>query len=382
MHELLNNITKLNTDQINLMLKILFGAFLSALLTYSAIPKIIRISYRKKLMASPGKRSSHKNSTPNLGGIGIFFGVIISMSIFTNDIFDYVYLLPSLLLIFFTGVMDDILVISPVKKLYTQFITAALISIGSGIRIDNFFGILGIYEINYYLSIIFTVTVVVFLVNSYNLIDGIDGLAGGIGILACLSFAFSFFKLGVSNYENVVLCFILLGSLVTFLYFNFSKRNKIFMGDTGSLFVGFILSFLMIKFISLFIENQQDHILYHLHSAPVICIAVFIIPIVDPISVSILRIINKKGPFQADKNHTHHRYLDLGWTHKKSSIVLISLNFIIILICFFLRHINVNLLLLIILTLGVIVSFAPAIFNKKVKFFKEELDNKPIGLDI
>ena len=132
------------------------------------------------------------------------------------------------------------MVISPVKKFYTQFFTAALISIGSGIRIDNFFGILGIYEINYYISIIFTVTVVVFLVNSYNLIDGIDGLAGGIGILACLSFAFSFFKLGVPNYENVVLCFILLGSLIAFLYFNFSKRNKIFMGDTGSLFVGFI----------------------------------------------------------------------------------------------------------------------------------------------
>lgn len=382
MLEFLNNIFKLSDNQFNLILKILFGTFLSSLLTFIAIPKIIRISYRKRLMALPGKRSSHKNSTPNLGGIGIFYGVIISMSIFTNGVFSYVYLLPSLLLIFFTGIMDDILVISPIKKFYTQFFTAALISIGSGIRIDNFFGILGIYEINYYLSIIFTVTVVVFLVNAYNLIDGIDGLAGGIGILACLSFAFSFFKLGVANYENVVLCFIILGSLISFLYFNFSKRNKIFMGDTGSLFVGFLLSFLMIKFISLFIESEHNSIVYHLHTAPVICIAIFIIPIIDTISVSILRIMNKKGPFQADKNHTHHRYLDLGWTHKKSSIILIILNFIIILTCFYLRHINVNLLLFIIIFLGLFVSFAPAILNKNIKFFKEELDNKPIGLDI
>ncbi|MCB9203295.1 MAG: undecaprenyl/decaprenyl-phosphate alpha-N-acetylglucosaminyl 1-phosphate transferase [Flavobacteriales bacterium] len=380
--DFLKQVPYLNDNHCKLIIKVFFGCTLSYILTWLSIPKIIRVSIRKHLVANPEKRSSHTFKIPNLGGVGMFYGIIISVSIFSNDVFNYVFLLPSMFILFFTGVMDDILVISPKKKLYAQILTATLISVGSQIRIDNFFGVLGIYEINYYISILFTISVVIFIINSFNLIDGIDGLAGGIGIIASVSFAVAFYKLGSSMYEYAVFCLITAASLLAFLYFNLSKRYKVFMGDTGSLLIGFILSFFMIRFLDLFINRGDSVVLYHLQTAPAICVAIFIIPISDTLSVILIRLLNGKRPFQADKNHIHHRYLDLGLTHKQTSLVLLSFNVLIIIICYICRHMNVNILLIGILILGFFVSFAPAIFSSKVKFYKDILDNKKVGIDI
>ncbi|PQL95666.1 glycosyltransferase family 4 protein [Apibacter adventoris] len=350
-------------------LKCFLGLVGSFLLTYISIPKIIKISYKKDLMALPGERSSHNKRTPNLGGIAIFYSITIMSSICAYELFSsYIFLFSSIIILFFIGLMDDILVVTPNKKLYAQIIASLMISIGSNVRIGSFFGIFGIETLPYGISIIFTVIIFIFLINAYNLVDGIDGLASGIALLACCAFIFTFWRLGSINYPMIVLALTIIGSLLAFLRFNFNKKYKIFMGDTGSMIIGFLLSFMGIKFLNLFlILSPFGTPIYHLQSAPVIVIAILIIPIIDTIGVFIIRILKGNSPFRGDKNHMHHRYLRLGLDHKKVSLIMISENALIILTAYFLRHIKVHLLLLIILTLGLIFSFLPLLITKSNK---------------
>lgn len=350
-------------------LRCIMGFIGSFFLTYISIPKIIKISYKKDLMAIPGKRSLHKKRIPNLGGVAIFYSITIMSSICAYELFSsYIFLFSSIIILFFIGVMDDILVIAPHKKIYAQIIASLMISVGSNIRIGSFFGILGIETLPYWFSIFFTVLIFIFLINAYNLVDGIDGLASGIAILACCAFIFTFWRLGTINYPMVVLAITIIGSLLAFLRFNLNKKYKIFMGDTGSMIIGFLLSFMGIKFLNLFLLlSPFGTPVYNLQSAPVIVIAILIIPIIDTIGVAIIRIYKGTSPFKADKNHMHHRYLRLGLNHKQVSFIMISENAFIILFAYFFRHIEIHLLLFSILTLGLIFSFLPLALMKSNK---------------
>jgi len=350
-------------------LKCIVGLVLSFFLTFISIPKIIRVSYRKQLMAVPGKRSTHVKKTPNLGGIAIFYSITIAASIAAYELFSsYIFLFAAIIILFFIGLMDDILVVAPNKKLYAQIVGTAMIAIGSNVRIDNFFGILGIETIPYLFSILFTIFVFVLLINAFNLIDGIDGLASGIAIAASLAFVFTFWRLGVSNYPMIVFALTIVGSLLAFLLFNFSKTSKIFMGDTGSMIVGFLLSFMAVKFLNLFSKDYTyEHPLYYLPAAPAVVIAILIVPIIDTLCVFIIRMAKGRSPFKPDKNHIHHRYLNLGLSHMQVTLVITIQNGIVILVAYFLRHINVHFLLLIVLLLGLIISFLPLLFTKRNK---------------
>ncbi|MDR2122040.1 MAG: undecaprenyl/decaprenyl-phosphate alpha-N-acetylglucosaminyl 1-phosphate transferase [Flavobacteriaceae bacterium] len=351
-------------------LKCIIGFVGAFFLTYVSIPKIIRVSYKKGLMANPGERSSHKERTPNLGGISIFYSVVIMSSICAYELFStYIFLFAAIIILFFIGLMDDILVVAPDKKIYAQIVSALIVSVGSNVRIGHFFGIMGIELLPYWFSIVFTILIFVFLINAFNLIDGIDGLASGVAILGCGAFMFTFWRLGRINYPMVVLALTLAGSLLAFLRFNFSRKHKIFMGDTGSMIVGFLLSFMGIKFLNLFLlQYPFGAPVYYLQSAPVIVVAILIVPIIDTIGVSLIRISKGLSPFTADKNHMHHRYLKLGLSHKQVTFIIVAENAFIIVVAYFLRHINVHLLLFIILALGLIFSFLPNIAYKKNKF--------------
>lgn len=354
-------------------LKCILGFIGSFLLTYLTIPKIIRVSYKKNLMARPKERSSHHRETPNLGGISIFYSVTIMSSICAYELFSsYIFLFSAIIVLFFIGLMDDILVVAPNKKFYAQIVTALMISVGSNVRIGHFFGIFGINLLPYWFSILFTVLIFIFLINAFNLIDGIDGLASGIAILVCCAFIITFWRLGSINYPMIVLALTIIGSLLAFLHYNFSIRYKIFMGDTGSMIIGFLLSFMGIKFLNLFLLQYPFGIpVYWIQTAPVIVIAILIIPIIDTIGVFIIRIYKRRSPFKADKNHMHHRYLRMGLSHKQVSLVMVAENAIVILVAYFLRHINVHLLLVIILLLGFIFSFLP-LFLTQIKPKKRE----------
>ncbi|SDQ53594.1 UDP-N-acetylmuramyl pentapeptide phosphotransferase/UDP-N-acetylglucosamine-1-phosphate transferase [Chryseobacterium soldanellicola] len=354
--------------------KIGMGFMFSFLITFFSIPTIIKISRRKNLMDEPGIRSSHLRKIPNLGGIAIFYSIGICASIFAYELFDlYKFLFASLIILLYIGIMDDIVVMRAYKKLVAQIIVSALIVIGSDIRIRNLFGIFGIYELGYLVSILFSIITFIILINAFNLIDGIDGLAGGYSVICSALFGISYYRLGEYNYPLVVLSMIIIGSVLAFLYYNLSnfRTSKIFMGDTGSMLLGFLLAFTCICFIDIFIDKALPNVpRYHLQSAPVVAVAILILPIVDTLNVIVIRLAHKKSPFDADKNHIHHKLLKLNLTHRRSSFYIILYYLFIVTVAYYFRHINVNLLLILVLALGFLGAYIPDIIyvlknNKK-----------------
>lgn len=325
----------------------------AALLTYVAIPAIIRVSLRKNLVDTPVERSSHLRKVPNLGGIAIFFSLLIVSSIFIPEIGqEYVFFYACLVILFFIGFLDDILVVRARVKLYAQIITSAMIVIGSEVRIDNFYGILGIYEIPYILSIVFSIFVFIILINAFNLIDGIDGLASIISIIALLTFSYIFYS--IEDYPMFLLSVTSIGSILIFLYFNLSDRLKIFMGDTGSMVVGFLITFMLIHFINKGYNTSMGQ-----NVAPVLAVAIFIIPIIDTMSVLFIRLLEFKNPLAPDKNHLHHRFLRLGFNHIQTSILISSINIIILIVAFSFRDLSINFFLLTILVIAFSLSYLP-----------------------
>ena len=360
---ILNNFS-ISGFYVKLVLSFVFSFFI----TWYSIPTIIKISRRKNLMDEPGQRSSHERKVPNLGGIALFFAISVCASIFAYQLFDnYKFLFASLVILLYIGVMDDVVVMRAYKKLLAQIIVSTLLVIGSDVRIRNLFGVFGLYELNYFLSVIFSIITFIILINAFNLIDGIDGLAGSYGIICFALFGISYYRLGEYNYPLVILSTSIIGAILGFLYYNLSDRSKkIFMGDTGSMVLGFLLTFTAICFIDIFIAKRgQGLVYYHLQSAPVIAVAILILPIIDTMNVIIIRLAEKRSPFDADKNHIHHKLLKLGITHKRATLYIISYYLFIVIVSYFLRHLEVNLLLVIILILGFIGAYLPNFFVKK-----------------
>lgn len=352
-------------------LKLTAGFVISFLISFFSIPTVIKISRRKNLMDEPGMRSSHLRKIPNLGGISLFYSIGICASIFAYELFDlYKFLFASLIILLYVGVMDDIVVMRAYKKLLAQVLVSALIVFGSDVRMRNLFGVFGIYELNYFLSTMFSIVTFIILINAFNLIDGIDGLAGTYSVMCSLFFGISYYRLGEYNYPLVIFSAIIIGAVLAFLYYNLSnyRVNKIFMGDTGSMVLGFLLAFTAMCFIDIFIDKKMAGVpRYFLHSAPVIAVAILILPIVDTLNVIIVRLSQKKSPFEADKNHIHHKLLALGLTHRRSTFYIILYYLMIIMVAYFLRHIENNVLLLIILALGFVGAYLP---NMILKFRK------------
>ena len=298
----------------------------SYFITFSVIPVVIRVAREKHLLERPNVRSSHTQETPSLGGIAIFAAlsiVFLLMTQFAGAAEKAPLLFPSLVILFFIGLKDDILVINPYKKLIAQCFAAGLFITCTDIRIGNLFGLLSVYELSYLTSFLLTTLVIVVIINAYNLIDGIDGLAGSLGIVTALLYGVYFYATGLV--WAVVLCATLVGSLIGFLRFNFSFLQKVFMGDSGSLMVGFILAVLAITFIQL---NEMPHSL-QVQNAPTIAIVTLAIPLFDTLRVFSHRLLQGLGPFQADRNHIHHFVIDNGYSHFRASLLLSGVSLVL-----------------------------------------------------
>ena len=263
--------------------------------------------------------------------------------------------------------MDDIVVMRAYKKLVAQLVVSAMLVIGSDVRIRNLFGVFGVYELNYFLSVVFSIITFIILVNAFNLIDGIDGLAGSYGLICFGLFGISYYRLGEYNYPLVILSTTIMGSIIGFLFYNLSDRTKkIFMGDTGSMVLGFLLTFTAICFIDIFIAKRGPGVVYyHLNSAPVIAVAILILPIIDTLNVIIIRLAEKRSPFEADKNHIHHKLLRMGLSHKRATFYIISYYLFIVLVAYFLRHIENNSLLVLIISLGFLGAYLPDLLIRR-----------------
>ncbi|MCJ7449546.1 MAG: undecaprenyl/decaprenyl-phosphate alpha-N-acetylglucosaminyl 1-phosphate transferase [Bacteroidales bacterium] len=333
------------------------GCIIAFIITWISIPTIVKISKFKKLYGIPNERTSHIDETPNLGGLAVFAGFVIAAIIFSMkpESDDIKFILGAIIVLFFTGLKDDILVIDPKKKLLGQIIAASIIVIFGNIRITSFYHTFGVEEISYILSVLFTIFLVVVLINGFNLIDGVDGLASGAGIITSLAFGIWFILTKHTTYA--VLCFSLTGSLIAFFRFNvFGRENKIFLGDTGSMITGLIVAVFTIKFLEF---QQTAPVKYQFHSAPALAFGLLISPLFDTARVFILRIFNGSSPFKADRNHLHHSLLALGNSHLKSTIIILSCNLLFVLLAAVIQKVG-NVILIIILTLlAVTLSFLP-----------------------
>lgn len=345
--------------QLYILLSLIIGF---VIVTY-AIPRIIYISHQKKLFDVPNERSAAKVITPNLGGIAIFAGFYCSMMITLNqfDIHSITSLMLASLVMFLLGLKDDMIGLSPRKKLFFQILAAMYLIFMGGLRITHLHGVLGIYEIDIITSSLLSLLAIVGIVNAYNLIDGIDGLASGIGILLSIVFGSLFIVAGEIVYA--IVAFSLTGSLVAFFFFNvFGRTNKIFMGDTGSLVLGVIFAFLSIKYLGL---PASPH---HMLGAPAVALAIMIVPIVDTIRVMGIRISQKRSPFSPDMNHIHHQLLRLtGGNHLHASLIIIVANLsFIVFSCGFVNIMGNNLMFLTILIAGFSVAYLPVWANRKI----------------
>ncbi len=316
------------------MNNVLLSSGLAFLITFFAIPVIIQVAKDKKLFDEPDERKVHKNVIPTLGGLGIFAGFIIAtlMCVPSAISAELQYFAAAATVIFFLGIKDDILVLSASKKFIGQLIAAGIIIKFGGIQITNFHGFLGVYEIPHTTSIIISLFTIIVITNSFNLIDGVDGLAGSLGLLTTLVFGAYFFYAGQLAYA--VMAFALSGSIIGFLIYNFSPA-KIFMGDTGSLLLGLINSILVIKFINI-AGNSASNL--PIASAPAIAFSILMIPLFDTLRVFGLRIIQRRSPFSPDRTHVHHFLLDLGLSHRMVTITCVLVNITFIGMAYFMRN--------------------------------------------
>ena len=327
-------------------------------------PSIFFVSHDKNLMAEPGKRSSHERLTPTLGGVAIYISLMLVITLIGAFINTHLLLLLSgaITILFFTGLKDDLANISPGAKVIAQLAAISLIVVFSDIRILSFEGILGLESLEYYSSITFTIFVFVLLINSINLIDGIDGLAAGASSISSLAFALFFYE--NDHISLAVLAIALVGSLIAFLRYNFSVTKKLFMGDTGSMVLGFMLAFFTISYIN---YDQTIDTSTSFNCSPILSIAVVFYPCVDTARIFFLRIFKyRRNPFTADRNHIHHLYINLGYSHKKSTIYIVLTNLVIIIIAYMLKDININIQLAALLVYGSLL-YASTFATKKVK---------------
>ncbi|MEJ7737862.1 MAG: MraY family glycosyltransferase [Chitinophagaceae bacterium] len=327
------------------MFYIILAVIISFLITYFAIPVIIQVAEKKMLFDVPDARKIHITPIPSLGGLGIFAGFVIACLVaipFFSDkdidaFSEFQYFIAATLVIFFLGLKDDILNISPLKKFIGQVLAAFLIIFLGDLRIESMHGFLGIERmLSEPVSLILTYFTVLVIINSFNLIDGVDGLAGSLGLLTTVVLGSYFFS--IASFSYATLSFALAGSLGAFLIFNFHPA-KIFMGDTGSLLIGLVSSILIIKFIN--VAPGFD-----LKPSPAIAFSIIMVPLMDTLRVFSIRILHRRSPFSPDRNHVHHLLLDRGFTHRQVTLTLVGINMIFIALAYFCRSIGCTLLIL------------------------------------
>lgn len=324
---------------------------IALLMSFRLYPIIIYVVNKKGLMDEPEARKAHTQSVPTLGGIGLFISFSITISLLAvvvglsgSNLVKLVSLMPAIILLLIMGVKDDLVLMSPKKKAIGQVVAACIVIFLTDTRITSFGGLLGVNELPYWVSVLFTFFVFVLVINALNLIDGIDGLAGAITIIASATFGFYF--LLAEDYLMVLVSFTLIGAIIGYLYYNLSNTRKLFMGDSGSLLLGFLLVYQAIGFLSVSTDPLAP---YAVSNAPIILLAVLSYPLLDTLRVFVIRVYQKRSPFSPDRNHIHHGLLRLGLNHKRASLLVALITVLNIELAFLISGLYINLQLYILI---------------------------------
>ncbi|ANH79586.1 undecaprenyl-phosphate alpha-N-acetylglucosaminyl 1-phosphate transferase [Niabella ginsenosidivorans] len=318
------------------MLEILLTAIVAFIVAFLAIPVVILIADKKKLYDIPDERKLHTHAIASLGGVGVFIGFLFAGLLCTNltQSPEVRYFYAAAVLVFFIGLKDDIIALSATKKFVAQILAAAIIVHLGGIRIENMYGILGIGPLDAMIGVPLTYFVIILIINAYNLIDGIDGLSGSLGLMASLLFGTYFYLAKMHPYA--AFSFSLSAALVGFLIFNYHPA-KIFMGDSGSLLIGMVVSVLVLKFINVASDPAAA---LPIPSAVAVGISILIVPLVDTIRVFGNRIMRGRSPFSPDRNHVHHLLIDRGLGHSAVTLICVSSNILLVLVTYLTRSLG------------------------------------------
>jgi UDP-N-acetylmuramyl pentapeptide phosphotransferase/UDP-N-acetylglucosamine-1-phosphate transferase len=275
----------------------------------------------------------------------------------TDNSFSINYILIAAIILFAMGVKDDLSGVNSSTKFLVQFIVSLILVLFGNIRITGMYGILGIFDLPYIISVSLSILVMILVINAFNLIDGIDGLAATTGIIA--NSAFSVLFIYMHHYELAIISLAIVGSLIGFLRFNLTPA-KIFMGDAGSLLIGLISVIMAIKLIE--INKFTDNNSFKIYSAPAVTVAILIGPIFDTLRVFIIRLLKGVSPFEGDRNHIHHRMLKLGFTHLQTTIILANMNIVAIIMVLLFSSIGNYILIVLIFLFSIL-------FNWTITFF-------------
>lgn len=318
----------------------------AVVLTGIIIPQVLNIAFRKELFDTPDPRKIHRGAVPRLGGIAFFPTVMLAVFLLYGfgllygdtgvhhllyaNLPVFCFMTCGSILLYLTGIADDLVGVHYRAKLVMQILSAGLIAIG-GLRIDNLSGLLGLYVLPVAVSVALTILLVVFITNSINLIDGIDGLASGLSAVACAFYAVMFFRSNLFVFSAFSIA--TLGVLGQFFYYNVfgdaAKRKKIFMGDTGALTIGLFLSVLSLRMCQLDTIGGG-------YNPAVVAFAPLLIPCFDVVRVYFHRLKARRNPFLPDKTHIHHKLLALGMEQRHVmvtimcvSVLFTSFNFVL-----------------------------------------------------
>ena len=313
----------------------LLGIFLANLITtFLLIPRIRNTTLKLGYIDTPDARSSHQNTVPTFGGIAFYISLILTLFMLQKEYDNAIIitLLVSISILFFTGFKDDLRNSSPKAKLFGQLLAVSLLMLHSEFYISSLHGLFGIYEMPPIIGVPFSVFLFISIINAYNLIDGIDGLASMVGIVAAFSFGVLFYHLDLYFYTGI--CVAIISMLFAFLRFNFSTKKKIFMGDTGSLTIGFVLGILGMRLMTLDFETVSL-IGIPRSGIPLLFLTILIVPTFDVSRVIFIRLIKKMSISSPDRNHIHHILIDAGLTHKKASLLLGIVNIFLVGLMYF-----------------------------------------------
>lgn len=310
-----------------LLLCVVFTAF--------AIPRILVVAFRKRLFDEPDERKIHRLPIPRLGGLAFMPAIIFSLvlllgtdvasgygleltSVAKEDIPAFAFGFCAIVALYIVGVVDDLVGVGYRIKFVVQVISAVLLVAGA-VCVTNLHGMLGVYDLPLWVVYPLTVLLVVYVINAINLIDGVDGLAAGLCVCACSYYAVMFFLFG--KYLHAMIAIATVGVLIAYFYYNVfgtaEQRTKILMGDTGSMTLGAILSFLSIELLHIEeLDVLQSNVM-------VLAFSPLLIPCFDVVRVFLNRIRNKKNPFLPDKTHIHHKLLAVGFGQRKTMMIIV-----------------------------------------------------------
>ncbi|MEO5905776.1 MAG: MraY family glycosyltransferase, partial [Saprospiraceae bacterium] len=263
------------------------------------------------------------------------------------------------IIIFLIGAKDDILPMSPYRKLLGQIFACFILVFKAQVRITSLYGIFGVYEIPVIISIILSMFTILVIINAFNLIDGINGLSGSLATLISLSMGTWFFL--IDRTELAIIAFSLAGACIAFLRYNITPA-RIFMGDTGSMLIGLVSAIMVIEFIEIHSDIQGSP--YAFKAVPAVAVGILILPLFDTLRVFIMRLLNGKSPLHADRNHIHHLLLDSGLTHMRATMVLVGVNLLFILFTVYFQDLGNLGLLIILLLLASVLTAIPYVISR------------------